>query len=63
MNLVINLEKVKWCFNNIIKALCMARWVTHQTLINKTPFYLLKNNKRTKKKYISNTLLLTYLHL
>ena len=32
-------------------------------IIIKTPFYLLKINKRTNKKYISNTLLLTYLHL
>ena len=32
-------------------------------IIIKTPFYLLKINKRTNKKYICNTLLLVYLHL
>ena len=32
-------------------------------VVIKTPFYLLKINKRTNKKYICNTLLLTYLHL
>ena len=32
-------------------------------IIIKTPFYLLKINKSTNKKYVCNTLLLTYLHL
>ena len=32
-------------------------------VIIKTPFYLLKINKRMNKKYICNTLSLTYLHL
>ena len=32
-------------------------------IIIKTPFYLLKINKRTNKKYLCNALLLTYLHL
>ena len=37
-------------------------------IIIKTPFYLLKINKKTSKKYLSNSnfcnaLLLTYLHL
>ena len=32
-------------------------------IIIKTPFYLLKINKRTNRKYFCNTLLLTYLHL
>ena len=32
-------------------------------IIIKTPFYLLKVNKRTNKKYICNIFLLTYLHL
>ena len=32
-------------------------------IIIKTPFYLLKINKRTSKKNICNTLLLVYLHL
>ena len=32
-------------------------------IIIKTPFYLLKINKRTNKKYICHTLLLVYLHL
>ena len=31
-------------------------------IIIKIPFDLLKNNKRTNKKYICNTLLLRYLH-
>ena len=31
-------------------------------IIIKTQFYLLKANTRTNKKYICNTLLLTYLH-
>ena len=32
-------------------------------IIIKTPLYILKINKRANKKYICNTLLLTYLHL
>ena len=32
-------------------------------IIIKTPFYPLKINKKTNKKYLSNGLLLTYLHL
>ena len=31
-------------------------------IIIKKPFYLLEINKRMNKKYICNTLLLTYLH-
>ena len=31
-------------------------------IIIKKPFYLLEINKRTNKKYICNTLVLTYLH-
>ena len=33
------------------------------TIIMKTPFYHLKINNRTNKKYICNTFLLTHLHL
>ena len=32
-------------------------------IIIKTPSYLLKINKRTNKKYLCNTFLLTHLHL
>ena len=32
-------------------------------IIIKTPFYLLKINKKTNKKYLCDALLLTYLHL
>ena len=32
-------------------------------IIIKTPFYLLKINKRMNKKYLCNALLLAYFHL
>ena len=32
-------------------------------IIIKTPFYPLKNNKRTNRNYLRKALLLTYLHL
>ena len=41
----------------------MVHLAIHKAYIIKKPFYLLKINKRTNKKYIYNTLLLTYLHL
>ena len=41
----------------------MVHLAIHKAYIIKKPFYLLKINKRTNKKYICNTLLLTYLHL
>ena len=54
MNLVINFQKIKWCFNNnIIKALCVAKWghtFKAFIIIIKTSFYLLTISKRTNKK-------------
>ena len=59
MNLVINFEKLRWCFNNnAIKALCMAKWChTFKVfiIIIKTPSYLLKINKRINKKYLRDS--------
>ena len=61
MNLVINFERIKWCFNNIIKVLCMAKSHTLKSfIIIKTPFYPLKINKKRNKKYLCNALLLAY---
>ena len=57
MNPVINLKKVRWCFNNNNKALCMDK-LSHTFkvfIIIKTPSYLLKINKRTNKKYLRNS--------
>ena len=53
MNLVINLKWIKWCFNNIIKVLCMAKWAIHESLLLllKHHFIHLKLIKE-RKKYI-----------
>ena len=29
----INFYWIKWCFNNIIKVLCMAKWAIHESLL------------------------------
>ena len=60
VNLVINFQKIKWCFNNnIIKALCMAKrghtFKAFIIIMIKAPFYLLKINKRTNKKYLHDS--------
>ena len=66
VNLVINFLKIKWCFNNnAIKALYMAKCGhTLKTfiIIIKTPFYLLKINKKTNKKYLCNSSFVTYFY-
>ena len=54
MNLVINIQKIKRCFNNNNKRLECVALFGHTSgfyciIIIKTPFYLLKINKRTNK--------------
>ena len=31
--LLLILKRIKWCFNNIIKALCMTKWVIRESLL------------------------------
>ena len=43
--LLLILKAIKWCFNNIIKALCMAKWAIHESLLLlKHHFILFKIN-------------------
>ena len=54
MNLVINFQKKRWCFNNNKKALLWRKWghTLKAFIIIKTPSCLLKISKRTNKKYL-----------
>ena len=31
--LLLILKRIKWCFNNVIKTLCMAKWAIHESLL------------------------------
>ena len=56
----INFKKIKWCFNNVIKALCMTKWAIHESLLLllKHHFILLKLITRfiIIKDYLSDSL-------
>ena len=66
MNLVITFQKIKCCFNNnIVKALCIAKWghtFKDFIIIIKTLFYLLKINKGTTRKYFCNSNFVTHFY-